>query len=70
MNTVPDHLNEYWRAVEAEEDIWVTGCGGSETPFYHNGVRWLYVFNPGTGAHGFYNLSTDIVHDTFRAEEL
>lgn len=57
---------EYAQAQAAKADRWVAACGGHEEPFMHDGVEWLYVWNPNTGDHGYLNLGTDIVHDYFR----
>jgi len=52
---------EYLTAVKENADRWVAACGGSEEPFTHNGVRWLYVYNPRREEHGYLNMGTDIV---------
>jgi hypothetical protein len=53
---------------EQEQGRWVVGCGGSEVPFEYWGTRWLYVFQPSSGRHGYLNLDTDVVHDDYRTE--
>ena len=57
---------EYDEAVRCHGDRWVAACGGLELPFEKDGVRWLYVFNPGQQKHGYLNLGTDIVCEDFR----
>ena len=52
---------EYDLALTAKADRWVAACGGMEVSFLHNGTKWLYVWNPATGEHGYLNLDTDIV---------
>jgi hypothetical protein len=61
-------LTEYGRAVANMEDRWVVACGGSEEPFEYWGERWLYVFHPRSGKHGYLNMSTDVVHEDYRTE--
>ena len=60
---------EYDAAVAENADRWIAACGGNEQPFTVDGTRWLYVWNPRTGATGYLNLDTDIVHpdDPFSA---
>lgn len=59
----------YHRAVAQREDRWVVGCGGNEVPFTYNNERWLYVFHPQSGRHGYLNLNTDTVHDDYRGRD-
>lgn len=59
-------LTEYTRAVAQREDRWVVGCGGSEVPFTYGLSRWLYVYHPRSGKHGYLNLDTDVVHEDYR----
>ncbi len=41
---------------------WVAACGGTETPFTtRTGRRLLYMWNPSTGEHAYY----DVVNDVF-----
>ncbi len=55
---------EYAQALAERADRWVPACGGAEEPFTHEGVRWLYVWNPATGEHAYLNLDTDLAqHD-------
>lgn len=56
------------RQEQEENGRWVPGCGGSEEPFEYWGERWLYVFQPSSGRHGYLNLSTDVVHEDYRTE--
>jgi hypothetical protein len=52
---------EYVEAQMAKADKWVAACGGNETwTTARNGRRYLYVFNPATGQHGWLNQS-DVV---------
>lgn len=45
-------------------DRWIPACGGTETWCrYRDGREYLYVWNPGTGEHGYLDRS-DIVHPT------
>ena len=53
---------------ERENGRWQVGCGGTETPVTFDGTRWLYVFQPSTGTHGYLNLDTDIVHNDYRSK--
>ena len=59
----------YWVAgievheVNETDDNWVPGCGGTEVPFTYSGVRYLYVWQPSTGKHGWLNMDTDIVQE-------
>jgi len=39
---------------------WVVGCGGNETVFSKNGLRYLYMFNTITYAHAYYCLDRDV----------
>jgi hypothetical protein len=55
----------YNRAYHDRADAWVPGGGGTETPFTHNGTRWLYVWNHARMEHGYLNLDTDIVYDDY-----
>ena len=59
----PKPTEEYLRAQESGADTWVPACGGYETPFQHQGVDWLYVYNPALGEHGYLNLRADIVQE-------
>jgi len=36
-------------------------CGGTEVPSVINGRRWLYVWQPSSGRHGWLNMETDVV---------
>ena len=54
--------------MDQQSDVWVAACGGRETVFTHDGVEWLYVWNPATREHGYLNVGTDIVHEYFRQE--
>lgn len=46
---------------------WVPACGGTETwTRYADGREYLYVWNPGTGQHGYLDRA-DIVHETLPA---
>ena len=48
-------------------DRWIPACGGTETwTRYRDGREYLYVWNPGTGSHGWLDRS-DIVHPTLPA---
>ena len=60
--------SEYWEAIEQRLDKWVVACAGTETPFRHGRNRWLYLYNPATGKHGYLNLDTDVVEDDYRLE--
>ena len=53
---------------EQEQGRWQVGCGGHEVPFTYGHTRWLYVFQPSSGRHGYLNLDTDIVHDDYRSK--
>lgn len=55
---------DYQYAVDNNLDQWVPACGGNEMPLIHKNQRWLYVYNPATGKHGYLNLDTDIVYQT------
>lgn len=46
-----------------DHDGWLPASGGQETPINYNGRRYLYVYNPATGKHGYLNLDTDIMED-------
>jgi hypothetical protein len=52
---------EYDEAVSNRSDRWVAACNGLELPTLFEGTRWLYVFNPARGEHGYLNLDTDLV---------
>jgi hypothetical protein len=52
---------EYAEALVSNADRWVPACGGKEAPFTKNGTRWLYVWNPKMGQHGYLNLDSDLV---------
>ncbi len=40
---------------------WVPACGGTETPFTtRTGRRLLYMWNPSTGEHAYYDIASDI----------
>jgi len=39
----------------------VPACNYTEEPFEVNGVRWLYVWQPSSGCHGYLNLDTDVI---------
>ena len=40
---------------------WVPACGGTETPFTTRiGHRLLYMWNPSTGEHAYYDVVNDI----------
>ena len=55
---------DYEDAILTCADRWVVACGGKESPFEKNGVRYLYVFNPATHKHGWLDLGQDIVLDS------
>lgn len=61
MNSGSETSAEYAAAVAERADRWVPACGGQEVEFVHKGRRWLYVFNPATGAHGYLDLDADLV---------
>ena len=45
---------------------WVPACGGTETPFTtRTGRRLLYMWNPTTGEHAYY----DVINDVFLSAE-
>jgi hypothetical protein len=53
---------EYWTAINEQADRWVVAACGTEVPSVRpDGRRVLYVFNPGTGEHGYLDLATDVV---------
>ena len=62
-NVKVDFTAEYRAACDAMSDQWVAACGGNEISFQHNGRSWLYVYNPGKDAHGYLDLTTDIVQE-------
>ena len=37
-------------------------CNNSEMPFMHNGVTWLYIYQPSSGCHGYLNCDTDVIN--------
>ena len=55
---------DYEDACANLADRWVIACGGMESPFEKNGVRYLYVFNPASHKHGWLDLGQDIVFDS------
>ena len=47
---------------------WVPACGGAETPFTtRTGRRLLYMWNPTTGEHAYYDLQRDVFLTTDEA---
>ncbi len=45
---------------------WVPACGGTETPFTtRTGRRLLYMWNPTTGEHAYF----DVINDVFLSAE-
>lgn len=56
---------EYSQAAEKLDDRWVAGGGGKETPFTYNNKRWLYVYNHKTREHGFLDMDSDIVYNSY-----
>jgi hypothetical protein len=45
----------------APQPEWVPACGGTETPFTtRNGRRLLYMWNPTTGEHAYYDVTSDV----------
>lgn len=56
---------EYYRAVTDCADRWVAACGGAEQPFWCEGMRLLYVYNPGRHQHAYLDLGSDLIleHD-------
>lgn len=40
---------------------WIPACGGTETPFTtRTGRRLLYMWNPTTGEHAYYDVINDV----------
>jgi hypothetical protein len=40
---------------------WIPACGGTETPFTtRTGRRLLYMWNPTTGEHAYYDVTNDV----------
>ena len=53
-------------AGSAPQPQWVPACGGTETPFTtRTGRRLLYMWNPTTGEHAYY----DVINDVFLSAE-
>jgi len=45
-----------------DNDRWIPACGGTEQPFTtRTGRRLQYLWNPGTGAHAYIDVNTDII---------
>ena len=47
-------------------DLLIPACGGTESPFIINGVKWLYCYHPYSGMHCYLNLDSDLA--TFHRE--
>ncbi len=44
------------------DDRWIPACGGTETPFKSRSGKVLqYCWNPGTGAHAYLDVGTDMI---------
>lgn len=54
---------EYRLAQSTRADRWVPAACGHEEPFIHEGIRWLYVWNPATEQHAYLNLDTDVAQE-------
>ena len=53
-------------AGSAPQPQWVPACGGTETPLKtRTGRRLLYMWNPTTGEHAYY----DVINDVFLSAE-
>ncbi|MBK6788997.1 MAG: hypothetical protein IPG77_15520 [Betaproteobacteria bacterium] len=53
-------------AGSAPQPQWVPACGGTETPLTtRTGRRLLYMWNPTTGEHAYY----DVINDVFLSAE-
>jgi hypothetical protein len=51
---------EYQTALDANADTWVPASGGHETPFRDRlGRTVIYMWNPQTREHAYYDASTD-----------
>ena len=49
-------------AIEADCDVWVPACGGTEVPFRaRSGVVLLYCFNPALKRHAYIDVRADVV---------
>ena len=48
-------------AGSAPQPQWVPAYGGTETPFAtRTGRRLLYMWNPTTGEHAYYDVTNDV----------
>jgi len=55
------HELEYWDAVSGNEDRWVRASGGTEEPFFKDGKKYLYVYNPALRKHAYLDVGSDII---------
>ena len=58
MNLI-EELNK--RQKQRENGRIVPACGGTEQPIQYGHYRWLYVYQPSSGRHGWLCMDTDIV---------
>ena len=48
-------------AVTTPQPEWIPACGGTEAPFTtRTGRRLLYMWNPTTGEHAYYDVGNDV----------
>lgn len=48
-------------AESGPQPEWVPACGGTETPFTtRTGRRLLWMWNPTTGEHAYYDVTNDV----------
>ena len=48
-------------AVRHQTGKWVSGCGGTETPFKFEGQTYLYCWHTGTGKHAYLHVESDTI---------
>ena len=48
-------------AATTPQPGWIAACGGTEAPFTtRTGRRLLYMWNPTTGEHAYYDVGNDV----------
>lgn len=61
MNTAPGPTPALL-ADRIKRGRWVPACGGSEKPFLtRSGIKVLYVWHTGTGAHAYLDVGSDMI---------